>query len=400
MIHTRQRAGVRRTALTSLAGAAALALALSGCASGSGGSPGPTTTTQTGGSVPGHDLQMEVGKLNFNPEKYCGDKPMKVGILTGAGSNPWGVAVRAILEKFDTFCPNISEIQYYDANLDVTKYNSTLNAWAAQGFNVVWANNGFFTTQSLPAFRAAQQAGVVIGSSDISLGEGVVPGTVTANVVSDLREVAGQYVKFFDGAKPEGTAKILLIGGTPGNATDPKMIQDMKDIIDETGADVEFLQDEPIVGNYDIATSAQAAASIIPKYSEIDGVVLTYAAAAPAVLRAFTNADRPYPAVAGTGSTSGALCEFTELRAQEPTLQMLTFDGTGNIPALALIKAIATYQGIDAPELGPTDADTMVRLVPSVDTLNGVEPSCNPDLPSEADASMALTPQELIAALG
>lgn len=375
--------------------ALALAISLSACTA----DAGDPAAAPERGSAADQSLQIEIGKLNFDPAKYCGDKPMRIGNITGFGGNTWMVEVRAIIDTFKEHCSNISEIQYYDANGDVTKFNSTISAWAAQDFDLIYGFTGTFGSQTMPAFKEAQKAGVKIGVSNVSLGDAAVPESVTASVVQDIDDMARQWMEFFDSAKTEGPAQIVMIGGTAGAPLDAAIVASMKRQIKETGAEVTFLQDEPLIGNWDVAESAKAIASVIPKYKEIDGVLLTNAVATPAVVRAFENAGRPIPALGGTGISSGAVCEVAKVRAKNPEVQMLSLDGTGNVGPLALIKAIASFQGIDAPELGPTDAETYVKLAPYVDTLNDVFPACDAELPADADPSMALTKAQVLAAV-
>lgn len=381
----------------------AIATALLAATVGLSGCTASTATSADSSSVEGkaadQALQVKIGELNFDLTKYCGDKPMKIGNITGFGGNTWTLEQQALVEKFKTYCPNITEIQTYDAQGDATKFNNTLNAWAAQGFNVAYATSGVFGTQTLPAFRSAQTAGMTIGVSNASLGDDVVPTTVAASVVQSFTDMGSRFVKFLDDAKPQGTSKVLLIGGTAGNTFDPPVLAAMKKSIDETGADVELLQDIPVVGNWDIAASTQVAASVLSTYPEIDGIVLTNAVVASGVIRAFQNAGRPIPAITGTGISSGVVCELTAARQTNPNINMMTLDASGNVPALALAKAIAAYQGIDAPELGPNDSETYVNLATYVDTLNGQIPECDPSLPADADPTMALTSAEINAAV-
>lgn len=381
----------RLVALTGLVAAAALTV--SGCVA------DVPETVAPQGKAAGQALQLVNGALNFDPTRYCGHKPMKIGNLTGFGGNTWTIEMQAVIAKFKTYCPNISEIETYDAQGDATKFNDTLNAWAAQGFNVAYATSAVFGTQTLPAFRRAQQIGLKIGVSNAPLGDAVVPRTVTASVVQDFADMGARFVSFLDEAKPAGPSKILVIGGAAGNTFDPLVVSEMQRAIRDTGAQVELLQDTSVVGNWDIAASAQAAASVISKYPEIDGLVLTNAAVASGVIRAFQNAGRPVPTIAGTGVTSGVLCDLAAARAKDPGINMLSLDASGNVPALALAKAIADYQGIPAPELGPADAETYVKLATSVDTLRDRIPACDPALPADADPTMALTPQEIAAAV-
>lgn len=391
----RSHRGKRRTRLAAASAVVGLAL-VAGLA---------TRTAQVSdatlaeGAAVGQALQLENGALNFDPRAYCGGKPMKVGNITGFGGNTWSLEMQAVVAKFEEYCPNISSLETYDAQGDLTRFNSTLNAWAAQDFDVAYATSNVFGPQTLPAFRNAKQFGLQLGVSNAPLGDAVVPTSVAASVVTDFTDMGRRFVNFLDEASPEQTSKFLVIGGPAGNTFDPGVIDAMREAIADSDADVELLQDHPVVGNWDLAASSQAAASIISTYEQIDGVVLTNAAVASGIIRAFQNAGRPVPTIVGTGITSRVVCDLVEARSTDPSVNMLSLDGSGNAPALALAKAIAAYQGINAPELGPDDAETYVRLATYVDTLEGPIPQCDPTLPADADPTMALTPDEIAAAV-
>lgn len=116
------------------------------------------------GAAAGRALQLENGALNFDPRAYCGDEPMKVGNITGFGGNTWSLEMQAVVTKFEEYCPNISSLETYDAQGDVTRFNSTLNAWAAQGFDVAYATSNVFGPQTLPAFRTRSSSVSILGS--------------------------------------------------------------------------------------------------------------------------------------------------------------------------------------------------------------------------------------------
>ena len=379
---------------------AAAALGLTACGGDDGSSAGGTGTAAgqgTADSSSGSEkpIELKIGELSFSMEKYCGTKPMKIGLLDGFGGNTWRLQVRALNEKFRQVCRNVTDVRYYDANLDAQKYANAVSSWAAQGFNVVYAYPDFGPL-SVPAFRQAQQQGLKVGTSNSPIGDDVVPSAVAASVVENFDDAAQKFVKFMDDAT-EGTAKILLVGGPASNSQDPAIIAAMRKAIQSTGADVEFLQNNHVVGNWDTAATAKAMAAAVGKYRQIDGVVDTYMATAPAVIRAFKGADRKLPAIAGQGMTNRVVCQLHEELKSDPGFNMFSIDASGNAPPLALAKAIASYQGISAPELGPSDKPTYFNMPVYVDTLTKQIPKCDRSLPPDADLSMALSPQEIAA---
>ena len=376
----------------------AAAFGLSACGSGSEDGGGTTASggdqgTSASSSASTKPIELKIGALNFEVTKYCGTKPMKIGLLDGFGGNTWRLQVRALNEKFKQACKNVSDVQYFDANLDAQKYANAVNSWAAQGFNVVYAYPDFGPL-SVPAFRQAQQQGVKVGTSNSPIGDDVVPSAVSASVVQNFDDAAQKFVKFLDEAA-DSTAKILLVGGPASNSQDPAIIAAMRKAIESTGADVEFLQKNHVVGNWDTAATAKAMAAAVAKYPQIDGVVDTYMATAPAVIRAFKAAGRPLPAIAGQGITNQVVCQLHDELTSDPKFNMFSIDASGNAPPLALAKAIAAYQGISAPELGPDDRPTYFNMPVYVDTLTKQIPKCDKELPPDADLSMALSPEEV-----
>jgi ribose transport system substrate-binding protein len=395
-----------------LAVGGALVAAGAGCGSsndGSSSTPAASTgsaaasTTASGGTdttaaaaAPGGDIsQLKIGELNFDPSKYCGSKPFKVGAIDGFGGNAWRVETRALVEKVAKACPNNQGVQYFDANLDPQKFNSTINSWAAQGVNIIVAFDDF-GQGAVPAFRAAQQKGVKVVTDNAIPGNAKVPNDVTAAVVPDFDKGAKAWVEFLDKAT-KGNGKIVLIGGPAGNLFDGPAIDSIKKAIQETGSKVQLVEQGPQYANWDPAKTQQVMSSLLAKNKDINGVVLTYMATAPAVIRAFKAAGLPLPAIAGQSSSNEVVCQVKNL--SKSGLQALGIDGSANQAALALAKGLAAYQGISAPELGPTDGPTVSNYATYIDTVNGKIPTCDPSLPAGADLSTALTLDEIKALL-
>lgn len=349
-------------------------------------SEGATETTSDVG-------QLEIGKLNFDMSKYCGEKPTVVGAIDGFGGNTWRVETRALVEKTAKECPNVTEVKYFDANLDPEKFNSTISAWAAQGVNVIVAFDDFGQS-AVPAFRAAQQQGVKVVTDNAIPGNAQIPTDVTAAVIPDFEKGGTEWIEFLNEAT-KGKGKIVLVGGPAGNLFDTPSQEAMEKAIEETGAGVEFVQNEPAYANWELAKTQQVTAQLLNKYPELDGVVLTAMFAAPAVNRAFEAAGKPLPAIAGQSSSNEVICEIHEKRKKDPNYQVFSLDASAQQAALAFAKGMAAFQEIEAPELGPTDEPTKANYKVYINTLEGMLPPCEKSLPGGADLSTALTKSEI-----
>jgi ribose transport system substrate-binding protein len=387
--------------LAALAALIAVGLVVTACGSSSSSSSSegsaPETETESEGESSGGETgdigTLDVGKLNFEMSKYCGTKPTKVGLIDGYGSITWRVQVRALNEKVAKECPNVTEVKYYSAEGDPEKFNSTLSSWPAQGVNVILANPDFGQA-SVPAFRAAQQAGATVVTSTNLPGTATIPTDVTAAYLQNNENGAKEFVEFLDKAT-KGTAKVVEIGGAAGTTIDAQIVEGMEKAIEETGADVEMIESEPVASNWEPGKTQQVTASLLSKYPDLNGIVMTYIATVPSVIRAFEAAGKPLPTIAGESSSMEVVCEVAKWKKSDPGFNLFSIDATGNQPPLALARGMAAYQGIEAPELGTADELTYSNYSKYIDTLAGEVPECVTSIPPGADLSMAQTQQEV-----
>jgi ribose transport system substrate-binding protein len=213
-------------------------------------------------------------------------------------------------------------------------------------------------------------------------------------VVPDFDSTAEATVKFMTQATDD-KGRIAYVGGPAGNLFDGPQIAAIQKAIEEQGSGIELITgDEPLVGAWDPATTQQVMAGQLQTDPDIQGVINSYMATAPAVVRAFEAAHVPMPAMTGQSSSMELVCMAKDYKGE---LQSL--DGTPNLHALDLAKLLAKWSGIDAPELGPTDAYTTVTLADYINTLNDVLPDCDPSVPPGADFSTAMDPADLAEAL-
>jgi ribose transport system substrate-binding protein len=384
----------RLMAVGSVAVTATLLLASCGDSNNSSKSSDSGNSTQSAGPV-GDDspLKTLVGKLNFNFADYCGDKPVVVGVLDGYGGNAWATGKSALVKQLAESCPNVTAVKYADAGGDVQKYIAAINSFVAQGVNIIETFD-YMGEPTVPAFRTAQQRGVLVGNANALPGSGKVPTDFTSVVVPSFDANAEQWVKFLTDAT-DNKGRIAYVGGPAGNLFDEPQIAAIKKAIEEQGSGIELVTgDNPLVGAWDPATTQQVMAGLLQTDSDIQGIINSYTATGPAVVRAFEAAKLPMPAMTGQSSSMELVC-----LAKDYEGELQSLDGTPNLHALDLAKLLAKWSDIDAPELGPTDAYTTVPLADYINTVEGNVPDCDTSIPPGADLSIAMDPADLAAAL-
>jgi ribose transport system substrate-binding protein len=398
----------RARQLLALGGAGLALSAVAGCGSSDSSSDATSTSAgqQTGASSTtspatsaANVTQLRSKELTVDVSKYCGTKPAKVGILDGVGNNPFRIETRAMLTNLAKKCPNVTDVLYFDAGGDPQKYNSTVASWAAQGVNVI-VTIPDFGQASVPAFRNAQRRGVKVVTHNSIAGNAAVPTDITGAVVPNFKTTAASWIDFIKKTKGP-KAKILYLGGPTGNGFDTSEMADVKAAIAKDAPDMELLDANPIDTGWDPAKTQQVTAGLISKYPQIDGILMSYIATSPSVIKAFKAAGKTdFPAIAGAASSNQVVCMVKDTNDAKPgSLPMISLDAAGNMGPIALSKGLAAYEGIDAPELGPTDEPTLARYATYVDTATDTVPQCDPTLPAYADLSHALTLDEIKAVL-
>lgn len=384
----RSRSGIGRITARWLYGLAVLlaGLALAACGSSESdgsGDGGESLDSNVGASaaelLPGKAMTANSKDIT----EYCGEKDTKLGIIDGFGGNAWRKQTRAQIEKEAAKCPNITEVLYVDANIDPQKFNGTIDSWVTQGVNIIVAYDDFGQI-AVPTFAKAEAAGTHIGTHNALPGDAVEGEQVTAAVRPNAEHVATKWAEFFSGIFPDGKGNIIMLGGTPGNLLDPYLMEAFKKVLVDY-PDLKLLQDEAVVTNWDFGEAQRVTGTLINKYPNLDGIVMSYGAMVPSIHRAYKQAGKPMVPVAGIASSNEAVC----LHEREGDFEILMQDGTTNESIIALRKILAKYQGIE------NDEPTLVDLPVFIDSTSGVLPTCEPDLPDGADTSAEMTVEEL-----
>jgi ribose transport system substrate-binding protein len=385
-----QRFGRARAWLLGVAMVAALALASCGDDD-DGSTAAPAGTGEGGGSEQAiaDAVQLKAGELTVDSSEFCGDKPMKIGLIDGFGGNAWRAQVRAMIEREARKCQNVEDFLYFDANLDPQKYINTVNSWAAQGVNLIVAYDDFGQLV-VPAFRRAQQQGVTVVTHNGVPGDAVIPTDVTAAVYPNWETAGGDIAKFMCENVNGGSGKggLIHFAGPAGNLYDGSLYPAIKEALAKDCPGLKYLQEDPLVTNWDFGKTQQEAASALNKYDQIDGITTSYTGALPSVNRAFEAAGRKLPPVGGNAVSNELACLLSKQKGDD-RWTVLSQDGTGNMGPIALALGMEAVQ-TGKKQSGPT----LVELADYVDTAKGEIPQCYPDIPPAADLSNALSEQE------
>lgn len=359
-----------------MAGAIAVLTATSAC-----GELPTTGSDNTGSSVEEAVSAPFEGRPSIT--EFCGDKPIEVALADGFGGNSLRKIMRRQFELEAAKCPNITKTFYTDANSDPQKYASDINGLVAQGVDAIITLDDFGPA-ALPSLRKATQAGVVV--VPYKSNPGGTAGSDYEVFVSEDSDAVGKEWAEWGANILNGNGEVAMLGGTPGNALSTAFLDGYKKAAPEG---LTLVQDDPITTNWTIAGMQQAVTGMLTQHPHTGLLLADYGATIPAIARAYAAAGKPLVPIAVTASSNEVGCAWEDLKAKNPDFELLSIDGTGNVPKIALRKAVAAAQGLKNPE------SPLVKLSVFIDTKNGKMPTCNPTLPPDADLSADLTPDQM-----
>jgi ribose transport system substrate-binding protein len=317
--------------------------------------------------------------------EMCGDEPLRIAHVDGFGSNTWRQITAAELRDELSVCSNI-QLDYSQADGDLQTYLTAINSFTAQGYDAIITYDDF-GSQALDALRSAHDAGIVVVPY-ISDPGGEVGVDYDGFVAYDFVDEGAQMARWLHELSG-GEGNVLFVGGIPGNPASIALKDNIQAEFDNLGTGLTFLNEEPIDTNWDPAEEQRVMAGVLTTYDDIDYIVSDYGVASKGGIRAFLNAGRPLPPLATSASDNELGCLWQENKEANPEFELLSLDGTTWTVRIAARKALAALQGLpdSEPEAWP--------LIPFMDTVNGNEPPCEPDLPPDADLSSSLTVEQL-----
>jgi ribose transport system substrate-binding protein len=369
------------------------ALGLAACSSTNSSGDSGTDTGDSSGSAP-NIAAGTVGTVDqfADMASVCGDKPMKVGVVDGYGTNSWSKTVLAEIESEAAKCPAITSVEFAAGAGDLTTTTSAITSMAAKGVDIILVIPDAGPGKAhVPAMRQATQAGSI-----------VIPfaSDPEGTAGTDYLDYADQDPKFSgktwaqwvaDQLGPDG-GNVVFLGGPAGAAVSVQEFEGVKEVLADN-PQLNLLTPEPVVTNWDPAQAQEAMAGLLAKNDKIDAVIADYGAVAAGVIRAYESASISVPLLTSTDDNSLS-CGFDGIKADNPDYELATVTSRTWIGRVALRKAVAQFQGNDDPE--PSIYEFALAEDSSGSTTGAKAPSeaCLADAPPDASPSSLLTTDE------
>ncbi|MDX6525077.1 MAG: ribose transport system substrate-binding protein [Gaiellales bacterium] len=293
------------------------------------------------------NVAQETAKVGVFPGiKFCGSKPIKLGIHDGFGINAWSQASMAAVRSEAAKCSNVTQIVAIGGG-DLQKSISDVNSMVAQGANAIVMIPDFGQAQ-LASIKAATAAGVK-----------VVPWA------ADPGGTAGSdYVSYVDWSSPaagtmwanwmvkvlKGKGNVVFLGGPAGNPVTSGQLKSVVAVFAKhPGMKLLTGKSNWPVTNWDPATAQKQMSALLAKYSKIDGIISDYGTDALAATRAIQAANRKLPPIA-TLDANGLSCLYKKVHASNPGFQLATISSRNWLGRIAARKAIAAAEGLPNQE--------------------------------------------------
>jgi ribose transport system substrate-binding protein len=310
----------------------------------------------------------------------CGSKPTRIALVDGYGGDTWRKITEAELRDEASKCANITEVAYAESGGDPQNYNSLINGYTAQGYDIILAFTDFGDA-ALPAYRAAFAAGVTMVPyfGNIS---GEAGTDYAVNPFQDSIAIGASYAEWTAKALG-GKGNVLMLGGPAGAASSQDFMNGFKDGL-KAFPDLKLLDENYIVTNWNPADAQKATAGLIAQYPQIDAIASDYGVTALAATKAFLQAGVPVPAMSSIASSNEYHCLYQQKKAEGKPWKYLALDGSTADVRFALRQGMAKFQGLPI--------DEPLGVVPYVYA------KCSDTAPPDADLS-SLLPEDKLNAL-
>ena len=306
----------------------------------------------------------------------CGTKPAVVALTDGYGGAAWFKTTAQEFRDELAKCKNVTKVLYLNASGSQQKYNSDINSLVSQGVNVL-VSFTHFGDASLPILRSATKAGVTVVPffSQIS---GTAGKDYVDVVYQDPVPNGVMWADFLARTIKEGN--VIFLGGPPGATSSQGFMDAFKEGL-KKHPKLKLVEQDYIVTNWNPVDTQKAVAGLIAKHGKIHGIASDYGLTTNAAIKAFEQAGLPIPSQATLASNNEINCKYLEYKKAGKAWPYFSLDGTTTLVRAAARRAMAAYSGTKYSE--PLGWSPYAYI----DSSAGVDPTCDPSLPPDADLS-------------
>jgi ribose transport system substrate-binding protein len=292
-------------------------------------------------------VKQEIAAVGVVPSvKFCGTKPITLGIHDGFGINAWSQASLAAVRSEAAKCPNVKTIVAIGGG-DLQKSISDVNSMVAQGANAIVMIPDFGQAQ-LASIQAATQAGVKVVPWGAD--PGGKPGTDYVSYVDWSSPIAGTMWANWMVKTLGGKGNVVFLGGPAGNPVTTGQLKSVVAVFAKhPGMKLLTGKTSWPVTNWDPATAQKQMSALLAKYPKIDGIISDYGTDALAATRAMQAANRKLVPI-GTLDANGLSCLYKKVHASNAAFQLATISSRNWLGRIAARKAIAAAEGIPNQE--------------------------------------------------
>ena len=315
---------------------------------------------------------------------------VRIGFAEGTGQNTYRLQlVMELMMQAFTY-PEVASVQWTSALGDTTKALSDMQAFTAQGVDIIIGHFDIGET-ALQVVKDATAEGIIVVNEYFDLGgePGVdYVGLANAELCDMGEEMASSLLAEYEAAG-NTDPNYFLLGGTPGNTFTEAWETCADPVMEAAGATKLGRSDT----GWTVQGTFEAAAASLARESRIDGWLHDFAFGFQGVTRAYEATSRAldFTGVVNTDEV-GPILTFSEIEAANPGFKMIYGNSLVNIPRLALHMAMLKHRGME-------NVPTLV-LVPFKNFPAPPAADLNPLLPGDASLTSSIPDDYLIEMFG
>ena len=315
---------------------------------------------------------------------------VRIGFAEGTGQNTYRLQlVMELMMQAFTY-PEVASVQWTSALGDTTKALSDMQAFTAQGVDIIIGHFDIGET-ALQVVKDATAEGIIVVNEYFDLGgePGVdYVGLANAELCDMGVEMASSLLAEYEAAG-NTDPNYFLLGGTPGNTFTEAWETCADPVMEAAGATKLGRSDT----GWTVQGTFEAAAASLARESRIDGWLHDFAFGFQGVTRAYEATGRAldFTGVVNTDEV-GPILTFSEIEAANPGFKMIYGNSLVNIPRLAMHMAMLKHRGME-------NVPTLV-LVPFKNFPAPPAADLNPLLPGDASLTSSIPDDYLIEMFG